>query len=1037
MKKHLKYIDGNSDKFWQIEANESEYTVTYGKNGTHGTVQTKQFSDAAECLKMAEKLVAEKLKKGYSENGEVQVTEKVKSAVKSVPKSDPKSNTTEMLAAYDAIIKSKKIAALLPFLMENAKGNLEILKKQVRKNKRFWMTYMDLTAESQYLTSNTSNWDTRGDEKHTDIITLSAIALFNKSEIMSWDEVFELLNEPEAPHTLALLQWSKPDWIQDYLLSKSKKQDWRSFNYFSLRFLEDHGLIAYNPELFCLHLADFNEWTSGIKTRDFIKTVENDPRAYQRDIPELFHYETSLQNNNFRDEEQQSYNEFSTWDIIFTNLLADGKLDRSHFIEQSILLQTKEWNNNLKSFFRKRLTALNPTSEELIPFQESIFACLHHPYAPVTSYAIELVKKIYENPKFTIGSFLEWLEPLMLRSDCKAAIKSIIPLLEKMDQLNPTHNTTITAVLANAYVIPDLSLQEKVTKSLLKIASKKDTALSVKLSEYSPLMQGNIKSALTDFLTVEGTSEPEFETASYRYAPVKEELLTQRVKLPQDWNDIVYLFGSFIASDEVLDAELLMNAYTTQRHLFPSDYSEQLQPYAKQLQNSYFDSAHKYSFEAFLTQKIADINAVFHKKNASHYKSVTLSIVNRRLAQIEEKIKQGSVLPLLSFPTHEPYWIAPKVLMERLISYQDHQEKIDSVDLSIAISRMPRENTAEALPLLDQLESGIKELMSFCLGTTKEISQNTDSFSNILKTTPGSNPADEIISLWAVAARTYYPEETFTEFEQTSLKGLPFVEKQFVPTIHFKERWNEYKEYSTNKTVRTPSWYELKAEMPAYQKTPPNLLYSIDAYRREASPWHYMLESEGNVYFWHSLMPQNDAALSCLLLQSSCVIADDGTKKDLKGFLHCVNSPGFVLTETPMMVFACCFLVEKKEIRLLASEILMNRIEKQSIPLELFAEKISLLASHKYGVFLRLADGLSSLKDISGLHNAALLLIYDHFFKNLDITDKLPVNFKKIVEHYIDVCYKTKAEPSQHAIAFLEKWKTNTALKPLLKQILK
>ena len=62
MKKHLKYIDGNSDKFWQIEVLNNEFTVTYGKNGTSGTSQKKSFDSNENCIKAAEKLLAEKNK---------------------------------------------------------------------------------------------------------------------------------------------------------------------------------------------------------------------------------------------------------------------------------------------------------------------------------------------------------------------------------------------------------------------------------------------------------------------------------------------------------------------------------------------------------------------------------------------------------------------------------------------------------------------------------------------------------------------------------------------------------------------------------------------------------------------------------------------------------------------------------------------------------------------------------------------------------------------------------------------------------------
>ena len=70
MKKYLTYKDDKSDKFWCIEVAGDEFTVTYGKTGSAGTSQTKSFDDEDECMEEAEKLVKEKLKKGYREEGE-------------------------------------------------------------------------------------------------------------------------------------------------------------------------------------------------------------------------------------------------------------------------------------------------------------------------------------------------------------------------------------------------------------------------------------------------------------------------------------------------------------------------------------------------------------------------------------------------------------------------------------------------------------------------------------------------------------------------------------------------------------------------------------------------------------------------------------------------------------------------------------------------------------------------------------------------------------------------------------------------------
>lgn len=69
MKKYLIYQDEGSHKFWSIEVSGSTFTVTFGKIGSSGQSSTKTFSDEKECLQEAEKLLREKLKKGYVEAG--------------------------------------------------------------------------------------------------------------------------------------------------------------------------------------------------------------------------------------------------------------------------------------------------------------------------------------------------------------------------------------------------------------------------------------------------------------------------------------------------------------------------------------------------------------------------------------------------------------------------------------------------------------------------------------------------------------------------------------------------------------------------------------------------------------------------------------------------------------------------------------------------------------------------------------------------------------------------------------------------------
>ena len=63
----FEFKDGKSNKFWNIELSGSSFTVTFGKIGAKGQTQTKDFGSKSEAKKEHDKLVAEKLKKGYVE----------------------------------------------------------------------------------------------------------------------------------------------------------------------------------------------------------------------------------------------------------------------------------------------------------------------------------------------------------------------------------------------------------------------------------------------------------------------------------------------------------------------------------------------------------------------------------------------------------------------------------------------------------------------------------------------------------------------------------------------------------------------------------------------------------------------------------------------------------------------------------------------------------------------------------------------------------------------------------------------------------
>ncbi|RRD49739.1 WGR domain-containing protein, partial [Arachnia propionica] len=67
MQRRLSLTEGSSDKFWYIDVAGTAVTVRYGRRGSAGTTKTKEYDTAEKALAEAEKQVASKVKKGYTD----------------------------------------------------------------------------------------------------------------------------------------------------------------------------------------------------------------------------------------------------------------------------------------------------------------------------------------------------------------------------------------------------------------------------------------------------------------------------------------------------------------------------------------------------------------------------------------------------------------------------------------------------------------------------------------------------------------------------------------------------------------------------------------------------------------------------------------------------------------------------------------------------------------------------------------------------------------------------------------------------------
>ena len=65
--KRFEAREENVDKFWEVFLAEKDYTVRWGRVNTEGNAQSKSFKDQNECVKEVDKVIKERLEKGYKQ----------------------------------------------------------------------------------------------------------------------------------------------------------------------------------------------------------------------------------------------------------------------------------------------------------------------------------------------------------------------------------------------------------------------------------------------------------------------------------------------------------------------------------------------------------------------------------------------------------------------------------------------------------------------------------------------------------------------------------------------------------------------------------------------------------------------------------------------------------------------------------------------------------------------------------------------------------------------------------------------------------
>ena len=1035
MFKHLKFIDGTSDKFWEIQTNDATHTVTYGRNGTSGQSKSKTFDSEEACLKDAEKLINEKTKKGYSEDGTVEVTPQVtKEGTVRKPNASAQ-RKEEAVKGIKELISTGRVSDIIPYLEEYASGNLEVIKKEVRVAKRYWVDYADLSKDPLYRSKSQYDWGIRGTKEQQRMVKLLALATFSGSDATSWDEFIELMNQVRSPEVAQILTYAKPNWLTRYLLEKVQKNSWQSVDYDNLRYAESKGFLEFEPELYANSMSKLHNPSPAL-----LSLFTTDELTIQRDIPLVFDYETQIHTVYWNYNYENEVNEL-TWDKIFDQLLADDKIDKAFILTRALEVQTKNWNTNLKSYFRKLIVRIGVDDNMLLEHQELFFPLLHAENSAVINYVVDTLKPYFAHADFRLEEFLTWSEGIFMRNDIKSALKTLLIQFDKLLKKRPEVKEQFVLQAADVFMIQDLQLQDRAAKFILKHQKDPVEALTEKLQLYSAQMLGSIPSDLKSLTAASSYTEEEILSElmistgeKYVFDPRAEKKLQQPFTYPASWNDILFKIGEVIGSTDAVQMEILMNAWVLQRATFPADYKEQLEPYINQLKKIYRESQWFQHFSGVFINMFFQPNKIYQNTDRYSNFSKWASIIGDQLTQLQRHIAKEIQLPLLSLPTHAPFWIAPHTLVQRMLDYQTKGVDLDLLDLSIALSRTVREDLEGVVALIDQVnDSQVKAVLKYALGFDEELKIEKKSWVKKLLSASDSTHVSWL-GIWATVARTHDPDAVFFEFEHENLKEIPFAVEPYRPELTFIPSYYQGYNYQTRKSEMVYDGDKLNFDFPNFKQGPHTFIYHKDVYQRGKDGLNSYYLYKDDISYMHSLMPQNTESLSLFLTLALGAKADLGGKTQI-GYLQEMMYDFFNFDRQSVLFLATSSFSNEKEVRAMAIEVLITAIDRQRLPVQDLGKFLGILISHTYGPLGRLEEVLGQCRDISSKHNSALIQVIDQMLLYYTVGEKMPTNFKKLIELYYDLVHKENKGISVKMKQVFEKLMVFKSLQPILKKL--
>ena len=472
--------------------------------------------------------------------------------------------------------------------------------------------------------------------------------------------------------------------------------------------------------------------------------------------------------------ENQMFHDAKPWEDFFVHLQRQGYVFDRKYIPELLESLHNPWKKPHLNWHCRWVEFLEPTADELLACQQTLFALLSTGNTNLINFALKHIQQIADEKDFDFQSFADNFA--LCFATPKIAKSQLIGLniLEKhYKQQAPTH-PEYREQLAVLFTVLDAKLQEKVANLLTTYFNHE--GLPEVIAPYRDYLKGKAQDLLATLSPSESSAPSDLSdgSASSENSHTSQTARTAGtltpVSCPLTPEKLLFLLGDCLHERTPQTIDLFFEGFNQLQDDFPADFKEQLAPYLKQLERHWNGIASVPILRWFLQRWTGDKKKL--SKEDEEFFLTTLPYLYYKAQHLLENLKKKNRLPFLSTPTHAPFYIEAEVLMDRLLRYETQGENPDLHDLVVACNRLLfKEVSATAKEKAQKLKGAYTPAIQYYIGLTDKV-----------------QPTEELLPLWTQITRIKHPDGEFVEFANTSAKDFPTVIKPFMIDFWMKTR---------------------------------------------------------------------------------------------------------------------------------------------------------------------------------------------------------------------------------------------------------